>query len=475
MLFNSLSYAIFFPVVFILYWRLPQKLRWLLLLISSYYFYMSWNPKYVVLILGTTFVSYMAAILMERYPSMKKIFVIWAAVLCFGMLFVFKYFTFFQETLFNILSVFGVNSSITTFNILLPVGISFYTFQTFSYVIDVYKGEVPAERHFGYYATFISFFPQLVAGPIERSANLLPQIKSQKVFKESQAVEGMVQMLLGFFKKMVIADTMAIYVDRVYSSLRSFTGFSLAAVCFFFAIQIYCDFSGYSDIAIGSAKLLGINLMENFRSPYFSSSIKEFWARWHISLSTWFRDYIYIPLGGNRVSPLRHKINILITFLVSGLWHGANWTYVAWGAVHGIGQIVEGVLLKRPIKNKLWKVCCTMATFAFCCFAWVLFRAESFGDALFVYANMFSGITHFTSYIRDGFRGLEISKLTLLQIVPPLLIAIALDFVAARENIVEKIQKQRKTIRWGIYIIIGLCIVFFTPIKNESEFIYFQF
>lgn len=333
MLFNSFAFAIFLPIVFIFYWGFPHKYRWILMLVASYYFYMSWNPKYVVLILFTTIVSYVAARLIEKEESKrkKKFILVGTAILCLGVLFFFKYFNFVSESITRLLSIFAIQMNPITLKLLLPVGISFYTFQTLSYVIDVYRGDVPAEKHFGYYAVFISFFPQLVAGPIERTSNLLPQIKAKHEFNYDQATYGLKLMAWGYFKKIVIADTLSKYVSAVYDVPQNLTGFVLVLATLFFTLQIYCDFSGYSDIAIGTAKLLGINLMTNFKSPYFSQSIKEFWSRWHISLSTWFRDYIYIPLGGNRVGKIRHTMNLLITFLASGLWHGANWTFAVWG------------------------------------------------------------------------------------------------------------------------------------------------
>lgn len=333
MLFNSFAYALFLPVVFCLYWFLPHKYRWSLLLVASYYFYMSWNPKYVFLILFTTIVSYSAAILLEKKQDVrrKKAIICITAISCLGVLVYFKYFNFLSQAAIDFLSVFAIRLNPLTVDVLLPVGISFYTFQTLSYVIDVYKGDVKAEKHFGYYATFISFFPQLVAGPIERTRNLLPQIKDVHEFDYNQATYGLKLMAWGFFKKLVIADVLSKYVQMVYSSPYDYVGFALVLASLFFTIQIYCDFSGYSDIAIGTAKLLGINLMTNFKNPYLSASVKEFWSRWHISLSTWFRDYVYIPLGGNRVGKLRHNVNLLVTFLISGLWHGANWTFVVWG------------------------------------------------------------------------------------------------------------------------------------------------
>lgn len=320
MLFNSLSFAVFLPIVFALYWILPHRFRWILLLVASYYFYMSWDFKYIVLILFTTVVSYSAARLIEGKSNKryKKAVLLIAAILCLGVLFFFKYFTFVSQTISEVIGLFSIKINPITLYLILPVGISFYTFQTLSYVIDVYRGDIEAEHHFGKYATFVSFFPQLVAGPIERSSNLLPQIKAEHKFDYELASYGLKQMAWGFFKKIVIADTISKYVGSVFDNPQNYKGFSLALAVGLFTIQIYCDFSGYSDIAIGTAKLMGIKLMTNFDSPYFSQSIKEFWSRWHISLSTWFRDYIYIPLGGNRVGKVRHCLNLLITFLISG-------------------------------------------------------------------------------------------------------------------------------------------------------------
>ena len=358
MIFNSFQYMIFLPVVFLLHWLIPSRHRWILLLIASYYFYMSWNAKYVVLILFTTLVSYLAAILIEATDSArkKKIILFGTLITCLGVLGVFKYFNFFAETLSNLFQAFSIPLHPVTLKLLLPVGISFYTFQTLSYVIDVYRGTIRAEHHFGIYATFVSFFPQLVAGPIERSGNLLHQIRDDREFDYFTAREGLRLMAWGYFKKIALADTLAVYADIIYNNVQANHGLALIIATLFFSIQIYCDFSGYSDIAIGSAKLFNIRLMENFRSPYLSCSVREFWSKWHISLSTWFRDYVYIPLGGNRVSKGRHKINLMITFLVSGLWHGANWTFVLWGGLHGFAQVLETTFSPRKEKSakKRW-------------------------------------------------------------------------------------------------------------------------
>ncbi len=479
MLFNSFAFAVFLPIVFILYWALPGKHRWALILAASYYFYMSWNAKYVFLILFTTGISYAAARLLEKTDEKKQKNRILAgtAVLCLGVLFFFKYFNFVSQSVTDFLSLFTLKLSPLTLDLLLPVGISFYTFQTLSYVIDVYRGDVQAERHFGKYAAFISFFPQLVAGPIERTGNLLPQINAEHKFDYDKASYGLKLMAWGYFKKIIVADTLSVYVSRVYDSPQSFQGFSLVLATLFFAIQIYCDFSGYSDIAIGVAKLMGFDLMTNFKSPYFSQSIKEFWSRWHISLSTWFRDYVYIPLGGNRVSRPRHYMNLIITFLVSGLWHGANWTFVVWGGVHGAAQVLESALIPKKYqksKGALWFLR-VASVFLFCAFAWIFFVSNSIGDAVYVIKNMFSGIASPVSYLMNGFTAIALGRNELIYLIVSVLILIVFDYFSLRKDVVQVISSQKPVVRWTIYVAFIIWIVMNLPVAAATEFIYFQF
>lgn len=475
MLFNSWQFAVFLPIVFLLYWTFNPKFRWILLLAASYYFYMSWNIKYIVLILFTTFVSYAGAILIEKYKY-KRSALFLTIISCLGVLFIFKYFNFFSDTLINIFSAFSIHLHPITLKIMLPVGISFYTFQTLSYVIDVYKGKIKPERHFGIYATFISFFPQLVAGPIERTENLLPQIKSEHKFNYEQAVYGLQLIAWGFFKKLVIADNLALSVDLVYDNLYQYSGFALIIATIFFTFQIYCDFSGYSDIARGSAKLMGIELIENFRAPYFSSSIREFWNRWHISLSTWFRDYVYIPLGGNRVSKVKNYFNLIITFLVSGLWHGANWTFVIWGGVHGAAQIIEKALnfeTHTKINTFKWFFK-TIFVFIFVAAAWVFFRAQSINDAVYIFTHMFDGITNLRAYIQTGFDAVRGQKRFFIGLT---MILVIYDYIFALKNQepIELLNHQNIVIRWFIYIVTGFTLVFFSQKGAGAEFVYFQF
>lgn len=479
MLFNSISFAIFLPIVFTLYWSLPHKFRWVILLISSYYFYMSWNPKYVILILSATLVSYAAAVIIEekREYIPPKAIVIGSTVFCLGILFFFKYFNFFGETISAIAGLLSIQLHPHTLNLLLPVGISFYTFQTMSYVFDVYKGKVKAERNLGIYATFISFFPQLVAGPIERTENLLPQITSEKKFDYDLSMYGARQILWGFFKKIAVADVVAVYVDNAYMDLTRCMPFDLCAAIFFFTIQIYCDFSGYSDIAIGTAKLFGINLMKNFNSPYCSLSVREFWSRWHISLSTWFRDYVYIPLGGSHCSKLRTNINVMITFLTSGLWHGANWTFVVWGGVHGIAQVIENLFAadKRKGKKKflfgnllLWII-----VFLFCNLAWVFFRAESLGDAFYVIKNAFGSITHIDGYLHTN---IGLSKEKLLFSFVTILIVAVYDYFSLKTDMIQTAaNKSRALVLVVEYAILAIIVAAVFWGAGSNQFVYFQF
>lgn len=478
MLFNSWQYGVFLPIVFALYWVLPHKYRWPLLLAASYYFYMSWNVKYVVLILFTTAVSYTAALLLEKTEQRKKRHLLLTAVLvaCLGVLFVFKYWNFFFGSLAALMQRFAIPLHPMTLRLLLPVGISFYTFQTLGYVIDVYRGDVEAEKNFGVYATFISFFPQLVAGPIERTKNLLPQIKAEHTFDYDQATYGLKLMAWGYFKKMAIADVISIYVDRTYADLWACTGFDLVIAIFFFSLQIYCDFSGYSDIAIGTAKLLGINLVDNFKSPYMSLSVKEFWSRWHISLSTWFRDYVYIPLGGNHVSKLRNYTNLLVTFLLSGLWHGANWTYVIWGGVHGFARIVEKIFNfdKKREDKKIFKIFKWALVFAFCNIAWVFFRADSFADALTVFYRVVVSFADINSFVHTKI-GLSIKNLLMILLLVGVLVIY--DYLSLKNDVIRMISKKPLGIRWAVYLlfVVGTSFVYLLMGIENVAFIYFQF
>ena len=493
MLFNSLPYAIFLVIVFVLHWLLPSRFRWIMLLIASYYFYMSWNPELVVLIALTTLVSYSSGLLIEHYrhaegkkAHLPKLFLVLALVICFGVLFFFKYFDFFSVSVTAVLRALSLPVQDWTLKLVLPVGISFYTFQTLSYVVDVYRGKISAEKHLGYYTLYVSFFPQLVAGPIERSDNLIPQLRAKRRFDSTEAANGLKWIALGLFKKIVIADTLSVYANTVYNNLPAHHGLSFIIATLSFAFQIYCDFSGYSDIAIGSAKLLGVKLMKNFDSPYFSHSIREFWSRWHISLSTWFRDYVYIPLGGNRTKLSRHLINLMITFLLSGLWHGANWTFVCWGALHGFYMVVETLFRKftphseiRPPKSRfilsLRSAGQIILTFALVCFAWVFFRANSMSDAIYGLSHMFDGIASPGQYMQDAAEQLGIDKFDLLVRLFPLCILAVVDSLNRRRDVIASTSQWLPLFRWAVYLAFVWFILFFPGAGGGTQFIYFQF
>lgn len=481
MLFNSMAFAVFLPIVFFLYWALPQKYRWIVLLISSYYFYMSWNVKYVVLILFTTAVSYTGAFLLEKTDrkAVKRMIMAAAVTASLLVLFFFKYFDFAQNTLARLLQSFAISMHPVTLSLMLPVGISFYTFQTLSYVIDVYKGEVRAERHFFKYATFIVFFPQLVAGPIERTKNLLPQIDCEHKFTYEKGSYGLKLMAWGFFKKLVVADNLAVFADEVFADVTAYHGFALVLAVLFFTLQIYCDFSGYSDIAIGTAKLFDIDLMANFKSPYFSASIREFWRRWHISLSTWFRDYVYIPLGGNRVSKLRGAGNVLLTFTLSGLWHGAAFTYIVWGGLHGVMQCLENLLFSSKGKSKekgaenkiIWWLKVAVV-FCFVAAAWCFFRAGSCKEALYVFIHMADGLSHPLSYVSTGLQAFD-TKLLKQMIFPVLLLAVY-DYTALSRDPLLALGNLPSAARKAVYYAFLLMVLLLASF-NSQEFVYFQF
>jgi len=492
MLFNSIEFLIFFAVVITAYFILKSKHRWILLLAASYYFYMSWNPAYIILIILSTVVDYFAGLKMGTTDdkSKRKKYLFASLFINLGMLFFFKYYNFFNKSFtyltkeINILQYGGV---LPTFDLLLPVGISFYTFQTLSYTIDVYRGEKEPEKHFGIFALYVSFFPQLVAGPIERSTRLLPQFKEEYKFDYIRVTDGLKLMLWGFFKKVVVADRLAIFVNGVYNDVNGVEGIPLILATVFFAFQIYCDFSGYSDIAIGAAQVMGFNLMDNFKRPYFSKSIPEFWRRWHISLSTWFKDYVYIPLGGNRVSEARYYANLFITFLISGLWHGAAWTFVIWGALHGFYQIFSLVTKKYRVKVKesiglvnyptINKYIQIVITFILVDFAWIFFRANSLTDAWYIIDNLFSGINNQVSSIgmlSNSLSGFGFSKYELVIAVGVILIMEAIHLIQRHGSIRHMMRDKPIWVRWSLYYAL-IFMILILGIYGKSEFIYFQF
>ncbi|MGN1347254.1 MAG: MBOAT family O-acyltransferase [Eubacteriales bacterium] len=431
--FNSAEFLIFYPVVLLLHFLIPIRFRWIALLAVSYYFYMTWNPSLIFLILFTTAVSWVCARVIERSQrkATRRLCLVVTLVICLGVLFFFKYYNFLARSVSGLLALFGAASTDFTLNLILPVGISFYTFQTLSYVIDVYRGQIQTEPHFGYYALFVSFFPQLVAGPIERPENLLPQLHTKQVWNTADAAAGLKRMMVGFFKKVVVADLLAVYVNAVYNDAEHAAALSVLLASVLFAVQIYCDFSGYTDIAIGCARVMGIRLMQNFDLPYTARSIKEFWNRWHISLSSWFRDYLYFPLGGSRCSRPRHLFNLMVVFLVSGLWHGAAWTFVLWGFLHGAYQVI-GILTKNAREKlcqtlgirsdtKVYHAWQTICTFLLVTFAWIFFRANSMADLGVLLTKLFTAWNVSPADVFAGMgldlRGAAISVLSIVVLI----------------------------------------------------------
>jgi alginate O-acetyltransferase complex protein AlgI len=489
MQFNSLEYLIFFPLVVALYFTLPQRFRWVLLLVASYYFYMCWKPEYAVLLLASTLIDYWTALRMGRSEDRRgrRKYLIISLITNLGMLFSFKYLEFFNESaraLFNSANIFY---GVPTFDILLPVGISFYTFQTLSYTIDVYRGDRPPERHLGIFAVYVAFFPQLVAGPIERSTHLMPQFFEKHTFEYQRAIDGFKLMLWGFFKKIVIADRLAVYVNQVYNHPGDFSGGPLILATYFFAFQIYCDFSGYTDIARGSAEVMGYRLMENFRRPYFAKSVIEFWQRWHISLSTWFRDYVYGPLGAKCKPKWRWYHNLMVVFVLSGLWHGAGWTFVIWGTLHGTYMVMSQAtrrwrkkmiafltLDRHPQVHKWVQV---LVTFHLVVFAWVFFRANSLSDALLILRKIPS--IEFGSLATDLARGFYTNDLSrgwfdLTVAFACLALLQAVQLKQRVGDIRDALDARPVWMRWAVYYAAVMAIILFGAYEH-APFIYFQF
>lgn len=473
MLFNSIAFVFFFIIVTALYFLLPHKHRWKLLLLSSCYFYMAFVPIYIVILGFTIVVDYYAGIYIEKSEGRRrKLFLVCSLVANIGVLAVFKYYNFLNDNLTALLGSIDKTNPVPYLSILLPIGLSFHTFQAMSYTIEVYRGSQKAEHNFGIYALYVMFYPQLVAGPIERPQNMLHQFYEKHEFEINRVVDGLKQMLWGFFKKIVVADRLALYVDAVYNNPHQHSGASIIMATIFFSFQIYCDFSAYSDIALGSARVMGITLMKNFNRPYFARNIQEFWSRWHISLSTWFRDYLYIPLGGNRVSKVKWYRNIFIVFLISGLWHGANWTYIIWGALHGVYQVVESIGRSqlKPIKNETLRSVSNffkiISNFILVAIAWVFFRANTVNDAFYMIKSMF--------ILKPGklFLGEPptIIGYALLAVLLLLVIEIGQEYFTG----IKIFNNSKRAIRYAGYFFLIICILLI-GVLNGGQFIYFQF
>lgn len=504
MSFCSIDFLVFFPIVVLAYYIIPNtkkvNLKSIWLLIASYYFYMSWSIKYSILIFLSTLITYGCGIIIshinenEKYDKKRKMkknlalsisFIINLAILAF-----FKYGQFFLNSSFVVLRKVGVSANTPVLNILLPVGISFYTFQALGYTMDVYRDEIKAEKNFVQYALFVSFFPQLVAGPIERSKNLLLQLSIDNEFDLDNVRDGLLIMLWGFFMKLVIADRAAIFVDSVYNDYNTFGGWYIIVATILFGFQIYCDFNGYTMIARGAAKVMGFNLMENFDAPYLATSVAGFWKRWHISLTSWFRDYLYIPLGGNRKGKIRTYINILIVFGVSGLWHGAEWSFVIWGLLNGIYQVAGSAL--KPFRDKIvsslsinreslgHKIISVITTFAMVDFAWMFFRADTIRDGINMITQMVKNNNIWVLFDHESLYSVGLDRYDFSLLIFAICILLSADVIKTRKiNIMnDVIYKQDLWCRWFIYIVAFMFVLIFGIWGSGYEntaFLYFQF
>ena len=481
MLFNSFEFLLFFPIMIIGFYVLPHKYRWLWLLLGSYFFYMVHEPELLILLLISTIVDYFCALRMVHVnQSMKRLYLYTSIVVNIGILFVFKYLSFFTTSIEGLFSFFNLNinneqAGSYHFNqILLPVGISFYTFQTLSYTIDVYRGKIMPEKHFGVFALYVSFFPQLVAGPIERASRLIPQLKKEIRIHLPNLKKGLIMIAWGFFLKVVVADRLGVYVDAAFEDPEFNHGLPLFIGSFFFAFQIYYDFSAYTSIAIGTAKTMGFDIIQNFNKPYFATSISEFWKRWHISLMDWLKDYIFIPLGGSRGSKLKVIRNVLILFFIVGLWHGANWTFIIWGILNALllilelstngirKQIFKSLKIPKSIINLLgW---CTLAV----CLSipLIFFRSPSASDAILYFKNMIN-ITGLHVNILNNYFELILSFIFIIGVQ-------TIHYFKGNDKIYEMVTNKSTPIRWSIYLSYILIIVLFA-INRQNTFIYFQF
>ncbi|TGN11998.1 MBOAT family O-acyltransferase [Leptospira ilyithenensis] len=474
MLFNSLQFLLFFPsVLFVLFFLKNQKASLIFLLVASLYFYASWNFNYLFLILISIISTYISAIAIDQNTGKereKKIILMFAIFLNLLILFFFKYYDFFRKEL----SSFNITSQFPEWKFLLPVGISFYTFQAIGYLIDVYRRSIPAEKNWINYSLFITFFPQLVAGPIEKAEHILVQFRNQIKWEKANLVNGFDLVLWGFLKKVVLADRLSVYVDSVYSNLEVHGGLTLLVASVLFSIQIYCDFSGYSDIAVGIARMMGFNLIQNFKNPYFSKNIGEFWSRWHISLTSWFRDYLYIPLGGNRVTIFRNYLNVLIVFLLSGLWHGANWTFVVWGLLHGLCRAFgmgfqkmtsHQTFFVKLSKSKFVDLINILLTFGFVTFAWIYFRANNLTEAHYIIGNILFKMELTNTSLRQTILPFTQSNVSIAH-------AIVVSFWVFFVFYIEKIKEVN--FNFVLRLFISISILFFGKFDNVS-FLYFQF
>ncbi len=480
MLFNSFQFLIFFPLVTLVYFLIPQKVRYVWLLVASYYFYMCWNPTYVLLLLFSTGVTYAGALAIEKYEA-KKTFLVLTIVANLSVLFLFKYFDFAVDNINAVLGWFAKEPIRPAFDVLLPVGISFYTFQALGYTIDVYRKDIYAEKNFLKYALFVSFFPQLVAGPIERSKNLLKQLNEHHMFSYERMRKGLLIMLWGYFLKLVIADRAAIFVNAVFADYVTYGGLYIVVAVLLFSAQIYCDFAGYSVIAMGAALVMGFRLMDNFNAPFFAKNTADFWKRWHISLSGWFRDYLYFPLGGSRKGELRKQLNLLFVLVVSGLWHGASWNYVLWGGVNGLFQV--GGFYLRKITGKIktnffvntYRTCITFFIFSV---SLLIFRAASVKDTFAMMGSVLRTDNWEIVANGDLFR-LGLNQWHFLFLLFAIAVLLFVDYLKYKGiHVFEIVETKNVFVRYAVYMFLLCMVVFFGVYGVDyeaSQFIYFQF
>ena len=497
MLFNSIQFMIFFPIIVLLYFVVPHRFRNILLLIASYYFYMCWNAKYALLLAFSTLVTYFVGRLIgmisideedRQRIVLRKIFVGIGFAINLSILFFFKYTDFLVSNINVILDNLGIQVVTVPFDIVLPVGISFYIFQALGYTMDVYRGKVPVEKNIIKYAVFVSFFPQLVAGPIERSSNLLKQFSEKHYFEYQRVKDGLLMMAWGLFQKIIVADRIAIMVDKVYNYPQYYQGFEIIFATILFAFQVYCDFEGYSNIAIGASQVMGFELMKNFDCPYFSRTVADFWRRWHISLTTWFRDYLYFPLGGSKCEKKKNYRNIMIVFLVSGLWHGANWTFIIWGGLNGLYQVIG----KMSMKIRVWackvmeidvnafshKVLQWIVTFILVDFAWIFFRANDIKVAFTIVKRMFYEFNPWVLFNGELYN-LGLNRLEFWITMLGIIILLSVDYLHYKKIRIRAIlARQGIWFRWLTYTAVIFSLLIFGtygPNYDASAFIYFQF
>ncbi|MBK6839068.1 MAG: MBOAT family protein [Bacteroidetes bacterium] len=473
MLFNSIVFLIFFITVTIGYYALAPRFRWILLLVASSYFYMYFYPPYLLILLFLILVDYFAAIVIDNAGTekKKKIWLTISLIANIGILAFFKYYNFLNENVEELCISLGWTNPIPALTILLPIGLSFHTFQSMSYTIEVYRGNIKPERHLGIYALFVMFYPQLVAGPIERGTTLLPQLKkNDNRLEYDNVMIGLSQMLYGLFKKVVVADSLAMYVNSIYSYGNFNTGFTALFATWMFAFQIYCDFSGYSDIAIGAGRVMGYRMMTNFSIPYFSKSVTEFWRRWHISLSTWLRDYLYFSLGGNRKGKWRTYLNNMLTMLLGGLWHGASWNFVIWGGLNGVylaGEKMFNVKVKKPILPFWKKAAYAFLTFNLICLTWVFFRAHTFEGAVGILSSIFNPVDWLNLRIQD--------TSIFFNMISMLALLLVFDYFIFRKKNAETFYRTSSRLQFSSFHLLLLIIILLFGVSEGDQFIYFQF